>query len=96
MAKKLYHGSTHRRLGTPVVQAANANPEHRCPVCGLTKAEAAAKWGTNAARWIRGHRVRAKQATSTADYQAEHARCSAAEGATVRNAMSSTGYDWPR
>ena len=95
MARKPYHGSQHRRLGTPVVRAAYADPTTTCPRCGLTYAEAVAKWGEDAARWVRGHKQRATHATSSADYQAEHARCSAGEGAEVRNRQSSTGFDWP-
>ncbi len=94
MAGKSYHGAKHRRLGTPVVRAAYADPDHRCPRCGKTYAEAVEVWGKTAARWIRGHKVRAQHATSSADYQAEHARCSAGEGAAVRNARSRSAFDW--
>lgn len=98
MANKPYHGAAHRRLGTPVVLAAEANPDYRCPRCGLTKAEGIKAYGKAGAKWVRGHRVRAQQATSPSDYQAEHARCSAGEGgeiaARIRNGKSKSAFDW--
>ena len=95
MANKRYHQGQHRALGGVVVRRAYADPTTRCPRCGLTHTEAVTKWGEQAAAWIRGHKVRATVARSSSEYQAEHARCSAQEGAQVRNARSSHGYDWP-
>lgn len=94
MANKPYHKGAHRRLGTPVVRAANADPSYRCPRCGKTKAEMTQTHGADAAKWVRGHKRRATIATTAAEYQAEHARCSAGEGASVRNARSASAFDW--
>lgn len=94
VANKGYHKGAHRRLGGMAIAAAEADPTYRCPRCGLTKAEALERWGIKGAKWIRGHRQRATYATSVADYQAEHARCSAGEGAAIRNALSSSAFDW--
>ena len=94
MAGKKYHAGQHRALGGVVVAQAYANPDTICPRCGKTYAQAVEAWGKAGAAWIRGHKVRATVARSSAEYQAEHARCSAQEGAAVRNALSSSAFDW--
>lgn len=95
MAHKKYHAGNHRALGGVVVRAAYNNPDTICARCGKTYRQAVEAWGEQAAAWVRGHKVRATVARTSAEYQAEHARCSAQEGAQVRNARSSHGYDWP-
>ena len=94
MANKPWHRGAHRRLGNPVITAANADPDYRCPRCGKTYAEVAGKHGAAAAKWIRGHKTASAIARTSSEYQAEHARCSSAEGAAIRNARSSSAYDW--
>lgn len=95
MANKPHHAGAHRRLGEPAIRYANAHPDYRCPRCGLTFVEMAAAHGLAAAKWIKGHKRPGTIARHPNEYQAEHSRCSAQEGATTRNQRSTHGYDWP-
>ena len=84
---KPHHGHTHRRLGTPCVVAANADPTYRCPLCGLTREQGIKAYGNKGGQWDRGHKgdTLGKRATSTADYEAQHAHCNRSRGATLGN-----------
>ena len=81
-AKAPHHKGPHQRRARAVVAAANADPSYRCPTCGLTRAEAVAKWGANG-EWEGGHRVHGR---SDLGYWAEHKHCNRSAGASYGNA----------
>lgn len=57
--KKPWHMGSFQRDGAKLKAAAYADPFHRCWRCGLTLAEARARWGAKV-HWQAGH-VKAKQ-----------------------------------
>lgn len=81
--KAAHHRGPHQVTARKVVAAANANPLHRCPTCGLTLAEGVARWGVNG-QWEAGHRVHGR---SDLGYQAEHRHCNRSIGAAYGNRM---------
>lgn len=81
MAHKKYHAGNHPRLAAQVTAAADANPEYRCPLCGLTKAQGIKAYGHTAGQWDAGHRRAGQVAASVDDYEAQHAHCNRSKDA---------------
>ena len=73
-----------------IVAACNANPRHRCPLCGLTLAEARAA-GMARPDWEAGH---PEPGVSTAK-TGWHGSCNRSHGAAKGNRQRGTGYSWP-
>jgi hypothetical protein len=60
----------------------NAHPDHRCPRCGLTRAEGIARWGKNG-EWDSGHIT---DGQAGGPMRPEHAHCNRSAGASYGNA----------
>ena len=89
--KAPHHKGAHQRIARHVRAWADQHPEHRCPRCGLTRAEGVTRWGEQG-EWEAGH---VTAGDSSGGYQPEHRHCNRSHGATLGNARRDTGYGWP-
>ncbi len=70
----------YQRAAPRIVAAANANPNHRCPLCDMTLAEAVAA-GMARPAWECGH----PEPPITYRYAAWHGTCNRSHGAAKGN-----------
>jgi hypothetical protein len=82
--KGSHHRGKHDPLSKVVRANGDANPEHRCSICGLTKAQGIERWGKNG-QWDAGHKEAGTNATSIHDYVPQHRHCNRSEGAAIGN-----------
>lgn len=82
-SKGPHHRGPHQVTARRIVTAANAQPDYRCPTCGLTRTQGITRWGPNG-EWEAGHRIHGR---SDLGYHAQHAHCNRSEGATYGNAQ---------